>query len=409
VGQPGGGEGVKILVVGSGGREHALSWALARSEGVSEVAVSPGNAGTEWSAGEGVACCYRLNGDPVELAGGFDLVVVGPEAPLVEGLADKLNGPPVFGPSARAAMIEASKDYAKKIMERKGVPTARHKMVESVEDLGVFGTPVVVKDDGLAAGKGVGVFESLDEAVEFYHDLKNRCERIFVEEYLEGPELSVLAFCDGKNFSVMPPARDYKRRFENDQGPNTGGMGAISPVTDLPPGLLEQVSSDVIGPVLEGLAEDGAPFVGVLYAGLKLTPSGPRVLEFNCRFGDPETQVILPQFQGNLARLMLSCAEGRLNESQVAWSGQAHTTVVLVSEGYPGSYRKGFPISGLDQSGLVFHAGTSLKDLDVVTSGGRVLAVVGSGVDLRDSTQKAYELVQSVSFQGAGFRKDIGS
>ena len=223
---------MKILVVGSGGREHALSWALARSEGVSEVAVSPGNAGTEWSAGEGVACCYRLNGDPVELAGGFDLVVVGPEAPLVEGLADKLNGTPVFGPSARAAMIEASKDYAKKIMERKGVPTARHKMVESVEDLGVFGTPVVVKDDGLAAGKGVGVFESLDEAVEFYHDLKNRCERIFVEEYLEGPELSVLAFCDGKNFSVMPPARDYKRRFENDQGPNTGGMGAISPVTD---------------------------------------------------------------------------------------------------------------------------------------------------------------------------------
>lgn len=399
---------MKILVVGSGGREHALAWALARSEGVSEVCVCPGNGGTEWAASNGVAPCRRVEGEPEALAADFDLVVVGPEAPLVEGLADRLTDVPVFGPSSKAAQIEASKHYAKTIMQRKGVPTARHQIIDSVEQLVAFGTPVVVKDDGLAAGKGVGVFESLEEARKFFLDLSSRCERIFVEEYLDGPELSVLAFCDGKRFSVMPPARDYKRRFEDDEGPNTGGMGAISPVA-VEDGLLEQISESVIAPVLEGLAEDGAPFVGVLYAGLKLTSDGPKVLEFNCRFGDPETQVILPQFEGNLARLMLSCAQGSLDEGHVKWSGRAHTTVVMASEGYPGSYSKGFPISGLETEGLVFHAGTTRRNGHVVTSGGRVLALVGRGRDLRDSTEAAYELLQSVSFEGAVYRKDIGS
>jgi phosphoribosylamine--glycine ligase len=400
---------MKILVVGSGGREHALAWALARSEGVDEICVCPGNGGTQWSGTQGVAPCRRVEGRPEELAEGYDLVVVGPEAPLVEGLADKLSVP-VFGPSSKAAQIEASKDYAKQIMGAKNVPTARHAMIDSVDQLNTFGTPVVVKDDGLAAGKGVGVFDDLDQAKEFYLDLSSRCDRIFVEEYLSGPELSVLAFCDGKNFSIMPPARDYKRRFEEDKGPNTGGMGAISPVSDLREGLLEEVGHNVIAPVLEGLADDGAPFVGVLYAGLKLTPDGPKVLEFNCRFGDPETQVILPQFEGNLAKLMLSCAKGRLDESYVKWSGKAHTTVVLASDGYPGSYTKGFPINGLDSDGgLIFQAGTAPENGHVVTNGGRVLALVGRGSDLEDSTRAAYKLVESVSFEGAVFRKDIGS
>ena len=401
---------MKILIVGSGGREHALSWALARSEGVSEVAVCPGNGGTEWAGSDGVAPCRCVVGDPERLAEDFDLVVVGPEAPLVEGLADKLLGVPVFGPSKKAAQIEASKDYAKKIMKKKGVPTARHEIITSVDQLTAFGTPVVVKDDGLAAGKGVGVFDRLEEARTFFLDLSSRCERIFVEEYLPGPELSVLAFCDGMNYSLMPPARDYKRRFEDDKGPNTGGMGAISPVTDLPEGLLENVGRDIIAPVLRGLAEDGAPFVGVLYAGLKLTPDGPKVLEFNCRFGDPETQVILPQFEGNLAEFMLSCAEGRLDESLVKWSGRAHTAVVLASEGYPGPYEKGFMIEGLEQDEvLLFQAGTARENGGVVTSGGRVMALVGRGADLEDSTRAAYELVEKVSFEGAVYRKDIGS
>jgi phosphoribosylamine---glycine ligase len=401
---------MKILVVGSGGREHALCWALARSEGVDEVAVCPGNGGTEWAASEGVARCRRVAGEPLQIAHDFDLVVVGPEAPLVDGLADKLVGVPVFGPSSKAAQIEASKHYAKSIMKEQGVPTARHEIVTSVEQLAAFGTPVVVKDDGLAAGKGVGVFETLEEARAFFVELSASSERIFVEEFLSGPELSVLAFCDGMKFSLMPPARDYKRRFENDAGPNTGGMGAISPVTDLPDGLLQSVGTDIIAPVLQGLAQDGAPFVGVLYAGLKLTPDGPKVLEFNCRFGDPETQVILPQFDGNLAKLMLSCAEGNLDQSQVSWNGRAHTTVVMASDGYPGSYEKGFPIDGLEtEGGLIFQAGTTRENGHVVTAGGRVLAVVGRGNDLKDSTRAAYELVESVSFEGAVFRKDIGS
>lgn len=401
---------MKILIVGSGGREHALAWALARSEGVEHIDVCPGNGGTSWEAGEGLASCSCTPGEPEQLAENYDLVVVGPEAPLVAGLADKIKGVPVFGPSSRAAQIEASKHYAKQIMERKSVPTARHKFITNLWELDAFGTPVVIKDDGLAAGKGVGVFENIEDAREFFNTLKDHCERIFVEEFLPGPELSVLAFCDGKNYSLMPPARDYKRRYEQDRGPNTGGMGAISPVTDLPEGLLDEVGEKVIGPVLEGLAEDGAPFVGVLYAGLKLTPDGPKVLEFNCRFGDPETQVILPQFKGNLAKLMLSCAHGALDESFAEWSGQAHTTVVMASHGYPGTYQKGYPISGLEDSeALVFHAGTARGDGAALTNGGRVLAVVGTGENLADSTKAAYEAVNKIDFEGACYREDIGS
>ena len=402
---------MKILVVGSGGREHALAWALSRSEGVVEVGVAPGNGGTRWEASEGRCRCFCESREPLEAAGDYDLVVVGPEAPLVEGLADKIEGVPVFGPSAQAAQIEASKLYAKELMNRHGVPTARHKVLVKgrTEDLEAFGTPVVIKDDGLAAGKGVGVFEELEPAREFFAELCASTDRILLEEYLPGPELSVLCFCDGENFALMPPARDYKRRFENDEGPNTGGMGAISPVVDIEDDLLERVGEEVIKPVLKGLADDGAPFVGVLYAGLKLTPDGPKVLEFNCRFGDPETQVILPQFEGNLAQLMLSCAQRSLNEEHIRWGNKSWTTVVLASEGYPGAYQKGFKIRGLDScSGLVFQAGTALKGDDVVTNGGRVLAVVGCGEDLAEAGANAYEIVSQIQFQGACHRKDIG-
>ena len=403
---------MKILVVGSGGREHALAWALAKSSGVTEVAVCPGNGGTQWEQSPGMARCYRLTGEAESEAIHYDLVVVGPEAPLVDGLADKLDVP-VFGPSAKAAQIEASKLYAKKIMEKHGVPTAKAKTLgpSDIDQLEHFGLPIVVKDDGLAAGKGVGVFFELEPAKEFFSQLTESTDRIFIEEYLEGPELSVLAFCDGKNFRVMPPARDYKRRFENGEGPNTGGMGAISPVPDIEPALMQQIERDVLAPVLRGLAEDGAPFVGVLYAGLKLTPEGPKVLEFNCRFGDPETQVILPQFEGNLAKLMLSCAQGELDETQIQWNEKSFLGVVVASDGYPGSYEKGKAIAGLDDGELplVFQAGTRAEGEEILTSGGRVLAVVGSGADLAEAGKKAYEGVNRLSFQGAVFRKDIGS
>lgn len=403
---------MKVLVVGSGGREHSLAWTLSRSEGVTEVGVCPGNGGTEWDKAPGLAKCVRLNGEVEELAIHYDLVVVGPEAPLVDGLADRLSVP-VFGPSARAARVEASKLYAKEIMLGQGVPTARTKRLgpDEVNELEHFGLPIVIKDDGLAAGKGVGVFTELDHAKEFFHQLSRSADCLFVEEYLEGPELSVLAFCDGKDFRIMPPARDYKRRFENDQGPNTGGMGAISPVPGIGADLLDQIKDQVFAPVLRGLAEDDAAFVGVLYAGLKLTPEGPKVLEFNCRFGDPETQVVLPQFEGNLAKLMLSCAQGALDDSYIKWNGRSHLGVVVASHGYPGSYEKGRVIEGLQapEMPLVFQAGTRVEGGQTLTNGGRVLAVVGSGADLEKAGVKAYQGVERLSFEGMVFRKDIGS
>lgn len=403
---------MKILVVGSGGREHALAWALAKSQGVSEIVVCPGNGGTQWEGTAELAPCISLSGDVKDLAPDYDLVVVGPEAPLVQGLADQLKVP-VFGPSARAAQVEASKLYAKEIMDRAGVPTAKTKTLgpKDVDQLEHFGLPIVIKDDGLAAGKGVGVFFELQPAQDFFAQLSQSTDRIFIEEYLEGPELSVLAFCDGKEFRVMPPARDYKRRFENGEGPNTGGMGAISPVPDIDDALMKQIETQVLAPVLSGLAKDNAAFVGVLYAGLKLTPEGPKVLEFNCRFGDPETQVILPQFQGNLAKLMLSCAQGKIDDEHIEWSGQSHLGVVVASDGYPANYEKGLPITGLDQSGmpLIFQAGTRSEGDRVLTNGGRVLAVVGAGENLKEASMKAYEGVNNLNFQGMVFRKDIGS
>lgn len=402
---------MKVLIIGSGGREHALAWGLSRSEGVTEVVVAPGNGGTEWPASDSACSCRNDTCDPADIASDFDLVVVGPEAPLVAGLADRITHVPVFGPSAGAARIEASKDYAKSVMAKRSVPTARHAVVTSVDELEQFGTPIVVKDDGLAAGKGVGVFFDPEEAKDFFRELKKTSHKIFVEEYLEGPELSVLAFCDGKEFALMPPARDFKRRFEGDKGPNTGGMGALSPVPNLPPKLLETISEEVFKPVLEELAHQGYPFVGALYAGLKLTPHGPKVLEFNCRFGDPETQVLIPQFSGNLAKFMLSCAEGRMDRSHLAWKEGHWVGVVLASDGYPGNYPKGLEISGLEESDteLLFHAGTARNSSKIVTNGGRVMTVVCEADSLEEARQGAYSSLQQVRFQGRSYRKDIAS
>lgn len=399
---------MKVLVIGSGGREHALAWALARSTSVTEVQVAPGNGGTHWEAAAGRAPCRSVNPDDLEAyCREFELVVVGPEAPLADGLVDRLGEVTVFGPTQAAARIESSKSFAKEVMARAQVPTGRAEVFTdkqaALDALDTFGSPYVIKADGLFAGKGVGVFDERSQAVDFLQELDS--ERILIEEYLEGPELSVLAFCDGEDFGLMPCARDHKRLEDGDLGPNTGGMGAFSPVPEIGQALLNEIEEKVFRPTLAAM---DCPYVGVLYAGLKLTPNGPRVLEFNCRFGDPETQVILPQFDGDLALLMKSCAQGNLDRSQLRWKKLFCAGVVMASGGYPGSYQKGFVIEGLQQEGLIFHAGTARRNEETVTAGGRVLAAVGQGETLEVALERAYQLVEGLRFEGAVYRKDIG-
>ncbi|MGE0494635.1 MAG: phosphoribosylamine--glycine ligase [Vulcanimicrobiota bacterium] len=406
---------MKVLVIGSGGREHALAHTLSHSPSVELVDVSPGNGGTWWDAGGRAACRSLAEADPKQ----YDLVVIGPEAPLADGLADRLleAGVPVFGPTRAAARIETSKRFAKELMRSLDVPTADFVVCETYQqaraELERFGAPVVIKADGLAAGKGVGVFEQMGPAQEFLHSLMDSekfgqaGQTVLLEERLEGPELSVLAFCDGKKAVQMPAARDHKRLEEGDRGPNTGGMGAFSPVPGVDVELLAQVQEEIFDPVMAALAARGCPFVGVLYAGLILTASGPKVLEFNCRFGDPETQVVLPLFEGDLARLMLACTRGKLDPTLLRWSKDTCAAVVMASAGYPESAQKGVPIQ-LPEEGLIFHAGTARGPEGLVTAGGRVLAAVGRGQDLGQALEAAYALVEQVHFEGAVYRKDIG-
>ncbi|MGI9657791.1 MAG: phosphoribosylamine--glycine ligase [Gaiellaceae bacterium] len=397
---------MRVLVVGSGGREHALAWKLSQASSVSDLHAAPGN--------PGMASCADLHaiaaddiGRLTELAVALepDLVVVGPEAPLVAGLADVLRdrGVRVFGPSAAAAQIEGSKAFAKEVMIAAGVPTAR--------SLAEPKAPCVLKADGLAAGKGVFVCETdadVERALPAVHDFGSE---VIIEELLVGREISVFALCDGSTARALPVAQDYKRIGENDEGPNTGGMGSYSPA-ELPGGVTpDEIVEQVHEPVLRELARRGSPFTGLLYAGLMLDETGSVVLEFNCRFGDPETQSILPRLDNDLGELLLAASSGDLSNVAVSENEKVAVTVVMASAGYPEAPRTGALIRGSEsvtpESALVFHAGTALVDGEITASGGRVLNVTGLGPSIDTARERAYQAISGIDFPGGQFRRDI--
>lgn len=413
---------MKVLLLGAGGREHALGWALTRSGRVRELLSLPGNPGLAQlgSTIEGV--------DPTEVGAvaalarihSVDLVVVGPEQPLAAGVVDAVSrlGIPIFGPSRNAARMESSKTFAKDVMERAGVPTPGAASFTDAaaarNHLSASPGPYVVKADGLAAGKGVLVTTDRDEAVQWAgHCLGGAFgssgSTVVVEEFVAGPELSVFAICDGENAILLEPARDYKRAGDGDTGPNTGGMGSYSPVA-LPPGLEETVLKEVFQPILRQLAEDGSPYTGFLYAGLILGPDGPKVIEFNARLGDPETQVVLPRLETDLVDVIETTLERGAGHAHLEWSPKAAVNVVLATADYPESSPGGFVIAGLDQPRdevLLFHAGTAFSGRKVVTAGGRILSVVGMGSDLEQAADRAYAAAAEITFKGRRYRHDI--
>jgi phosphoribosylamine--glycine ligase len=416
---------IKILVVGGGAREHTLVWKLAQSPRVSEIYVAPGNAGTAQLA-------YNLDISPTDIEALIktakdnrtELTVVGPEAPLAEGIADQflIRGMAIFGATKKAAEIETSKVFAKELMQKYNIPCASSTTFtdyhQAKEYVSKQSAPIVIKADGLAAGKGVTVAETTPQALEALASImESRVfgaagDRALVEEYLSGKEMSAFAFTDAHTVVTMVPACDYKPVFDDDLGPNTGGMGSYSPPYFYGPDLAQVVAENIMRPVVKAMHEEGRPYKGVLYGGLMITQNGPKALEFNARFGDPEAQVILPRLKTDLVDIMIAVIDNRLDKINIEWSQYACVGVVLASAGYPGSYRTDFPISGLDELDdniQVFHAGTKAgaKAGQVLTSGGRVLTIVATGKTIAEAREKAYANVPRIHFEGVHYRKDI--
>ncbi len=413
---------MKVLVVGSGGREHVICWKLKQSEKVSELYCAPGNGGIA-----SIATCISIPADDIEgmirfaINEGIDFVMVAPENPLALGLVDRLQekGIRAFGPSAAAARIESSKAYSKDLMMRYNIPTAKYRLFDNEEDALAYARevtpPAVVKADGLALGKGVIIARDgreLEEAIRSMFSEKkfgSAGDRVLIEEYLEGPELTILAFSDGDTVLPMVSSRDHKRALDNDQGKNTGGMGAITPGADLTEEQETEIYNTIIVPTISALTSEGTPFVGVIYYGLILTKSGPKVIEYNARFGDPEAQAILPRLQNDLLSVFEACVDHTLDKVKLEFKTGGSCCVVMASGGYPDHYDKGFEIEGIDTCGkLVFHAGTRLTDNKLYTNGGRVLCVYADADTTEKAIDHAYEGVLGIRFQGMHYRSDIG-
>ena len=412
---------MNILVIGSGGREHALYWKLSESPQTEQIYAIPGNPGMGASAAIALddhAAILRFAKEHE-----IGLVVVGPEVPLMNGLVDELEaaGIRAFGPRANAAEIEGSKSFAKDLMKKYGIPTARYEVFTAAEPARAYirqeGAPIVVKADGLAAGKGVIVAmteqEALDavDAIMEDHSFGDAGARVVIEEFMEGEEASLLAFTDGTTIRPMISAQDHKRAYDGDRGPNTGGMGTYAPAPVMTPEMTERAVEEILKPTIAAMAKEGRTYRGCLYLGLMVTADGPKVVEFNARFGDPETQVVLPLLDSDLVAIMCACADGMLADVPIHWKDGAAVCVVLASGGYPGHYEKGQEIHGLTDAeamgALVFHAGTAMKDGKLVTNGGRVLGVVGRGADISSAVDAAYAAATKISFKDAYYRKDI--
>ena len=412
---------MNILVIGSGGREHALYWKLMESPQTEKIYVLPGNPGM----GEAINISVTDNAAILRFAKEkkIDLVVVGPEIPLINGLVDELEaaGIRTFGPRAKAAEIEGSKAFAKNLMKKYGIPTARYDVFTEAESARAYirkeGAPIVVKADGLAAGKGVIVAETIQEALDAIDAIMENNSfgdagtRIVIEEFMEGEEASLLAFTDGKVIRPMISAQDHKRAYDGDKGPNTGGMGTYAPAPVMTAKMTERAVEEILKPTIAAMAKEGRPYHGCLYLGLMVTSEGPKVVEFNARFGDPETQVVLPLLDGDLVQIMCACTDGTLSDVPIHWKDGAAVCVVLAAGGYPASYEKGHEIHGIrdaeDTGALVFHAGTAKRDGKIVTNGGRVLSVVGIGEDIASAVKNSYAAVEKISFKDAYYRKDI--
>ncbi|WP_314001448.1 phosphoribosylamine--glycine ligase [uncultured Paenibacillus sp.] len=417
---------MKIMVIGGGGREHAIVWALKKSEKVSKLYCAPGNAGIAQLA-ECVPIPVNRFADLIRFARdhAVDLVVVGPDDPLAAGIVDAFEeaGIPIFGPRKNAAEIEGSKIFMKGLLKKYAIPTAAYETFTDYEAalsyLRAQPLPIVVKADGLAAGKGVTVARTLEEAEEALRGMMmdkvfgESGSQVVIEEFLEGQEMSILAFVDGETVRPMVPAQDHKPVFDNDEGPNTGGMGTYTPLPHIDPALVQDAIDHIIVPTAKAMVSEGRPFRGVLFAGLMITANGVKTIEFNARMGDPETQVVLPRLKTDLVDIILEAVNGRLDQLEIEWSDEAAVCVILASEGYPASYPKGRVISGLKDAeaagALVFHAGTSFEDGEFVTSGGRVLGVVGRGRDIAEARARAYEAAGMISFEGMHYRSDIAA